>query len=282
MATIPENLKFWNEEYDWPSEGDEWSAQFGGTEAMWWFVIYPRIHQFLPAGKILEIAPGYGRWTQFLRLYCHSLVAVDLSEKCIEHCKRRFAGDNQVEFHVNDGRSLSVVPDGSIDLVFSFDSLVHVHKDVVEAYLAELARKLKPNGLGLVHHSNLGAYPVRLGVKRYYDRLPRFIRRNLVTEDIVEKGLSINLRGGRAASMTGPLFREYCRRVGLECVGQELISWGRGRCLTDGISIFARAESEWGGRGAYLENSEFSENAGLISRLAKLYCGWRGTYPSVS
>jgi len=39
----------------------------------------------------LEIAPGHGRWTQFLQRLCQSLVAVDISEKCVEHCKTRFA-----------------------------------------------------------------------------------------------------------------------------------------------------------------------------------------------
>ncbi|MEK6280890.1 MAG: hypothetical protein AABN95_11100 [Acidobacteriota bacterium] len=27
----------------------------------------PRIHPFIPVGTILEIAPGYGRWTHYLK-----------------------------------------------------------------------------------------------------------------------------------------------------------------------------------------------------------------------
>ena len=107
MPTLAQNLELWNNQYVWPEEGDEWSAQFGGTEAMWWFALYPRIHRFLPAPTILEIAPGRGRWTQFLKSHCQSMIGVDISEKCIEYCKARFATATNLQFFVNDGSSLA-------------------------------------------------------------------------------------------------------------------------------------------------------------------------------
>jgi len=42
--------------------------------------------------------------------------------------------------------------------VFSLDSLDHAEGDVMEAYLGQLAHKLTPNGVGFIHHSNLGMY----------------------------------------------------------------------------------------------------------------------------
>lgn len=47
--------------------------------------------------------------------------------------------------------------DGAVDLAFSFDSLVHVEIDVIEGYLTELARVLVPDGVAILHHSNLAA-----------------------------------------------------------------------------------------------------------------------------
>src|SRR5579859_8081721 len=41
---------------------------------------------------------------------------------------------------MNDGTSLAMIEDGTVDLVFSFDSLVHVEADVMDAYLDEIAR----------------------------------------------------------------------------------------------------------------------------------------------
>jgi ubiquinone/menaquinone biosynthesis C-methylase UbiE len=272
MATVSENRRCWNDEYEWPAEGDEWSAQFGGTEALWWFALYPRIHRFLPAQTILEIAPGYGRWTQFLKARCQAMIAVDISHKCVEHCKARFASEAHIKFHVNDGTSLAAVPDGSIDFVFSFDSLVHVEKDVIQSYLAQLGRKLTSDGVGFIHHSNIGTYAGRLRFMEYYNRLPYVFRRKVLTEEKISALLSINLQAGRANSMTGALFREYCQQAGLKCLSQETINWNSGRCLIDGISVFARPNSRWDREPAHLENRQFVKSASLTTRLAELYC----------
>jgi SAM-dependent methyltransferase len=158
MPEVDENLANWSAGWDWSQAGDEWSAWWGGTPALWHGALLPRIHAFVPAATILEIAPGYGRWTQYLKDLAERLVIVDLTERCIEGCRQRFADATNIEYHVNDGRSLDMVEDNSIDFAFSFDSLVHAEADVLAAYLAQLARKLKPNGVGFIHHSNIGAY----------------------------------------------------------------------------------------------------------------------------
>jgi len=261
MPTINENLQIWNFGYDWPDAGDEWSAQFGGTEALWWFALYPRIHRFLPAQTILEIAPGFGRWTQFLKAQCQSMIAVDISNKCVKYCQARFASESHIEFHLNDGTSLAAVPDNSIDFVFSFDSLVHVEKDVIEAYLMQLAPKLTPDGVGFIHHSNIGTYAGRLKLMGYYNQLPYAFRRKILTEENMSTLLSINLQGGRANSMTGALFHEYCQQAGLKCLSQELINWYKGTCLIDGISTFAKPNSRWDRETTHLKNRQFVQSA---------------------
>src|SRR5207253_469039 len=158
MPSVEENLSTWDRSYDWTQGGDEWSSAWGGAEAEWFGTILPRIHSFIPAGTVLEIAPGYGRWTHYLKDSCEKLILVDLAERCIDACKQRFASSSHITYHVNDGKSLEMIADNSIDFVFSFDSLVHAEADVLEAYLSQLAKKLKPNGVGFIHHSNLGMY----------------------------------------------------------------------------------------------------------------------------
>jgi ubiquinone/menaquinone biosynthesis C-methylase UbiE len=58
-----------------------------------------------------------------------------------------FAGHDNARFESNNGRSLPVVADSSMDLTFSFDSLVHIEAEVLAAYLRELARVHKPDGV---------------------------------------------------------------------------------------------------------------------------------------
>jgi 2-polyprenyl-3-methyl-5-hydroxy-6-metoxy-1,4-benzoquinol methylase len=229
--------------------GDEWSACWGGPEAQWYGAILPRIHAFVPADTILEIAPGFGRWTQFLKDYCRQLIIVDLSERCIEQCKNRFIRSSHIEYRVNDGRSLEFLADESIDFVFSFDSLVHVEADVIAAYLSQLAAKLKSNGAGFIHHSNLASYL------------------DPVTNDL-PPGL-IN-KHWRARSVSAKLFEDCCQAARLKCTSQEIVNWGTEE-LTDAFSIFTPVRSVWSRSNRVLANPGFMDEADRISKIASLY-----------
>lgn len=262
MADVETNLKIWNESWDWSRAGEEWSDSWGGTPALWFGALLPRIHAFVPAGTILEIAPGYGRWTQYLKDLCDHLVVVDLAERCIDHCRQRFAGADNIEYHVNDGRTLEMVPDGSVDLAFSFDSLVHADADVLDSYLAQLARKLAPDGVGFVHHSNAGEYGRLNALAR---RTPERLRRPLV-----RRGALIDVYAWRAESVSADSFAAQCERVGLACVYQEKINWELGRWLTDALSLFTPRDSRWGRRRQVVRNPHFRRDA---RRIAAQYAG---------
>ena len=238
MADLETNLAIWNGRWDWSRAGDEWSSWWGDTPGLWYGGLLPRVHAFLPTGTVLEIAPGYGRWTQFLKDLCQRLVIVDLADRCIEHCRERFADSSNIEYHVNDGRSLAMVDDDSIDFAFSFDSLVHVEADVLEAYLAQLARKLRPDGVAFIHHSTAGDYGVLNAVVR---RMPERLRRPLVN-----RGALIDAYAWRAESVTARGVAEQCERVGLACVSQEKINWEHGGpFLLDALSLITPRGSCW-------------------------------------
>src|SRR2546423_15457372 len=82
--------------YDWKDAGEEWSAPWGTSAAQWEHAILPRISDCIPTDTILEIAPGYGRWTQYLKDYCRELSIVDRIDECIKACQERFAADPRV------------------------------------------------------------------------------------------------------------------------------------------------------------------------------------------
>ena len=81
---IAENLEYSNVKHRWPKDGEEWSSQWGGAEAQWFSVILPRIRHSVLTDTILELGPGRGRWTHYLRNYCRRLSVVDLAENCIK------------------------------------------------------------------------------------------------------------------------------------------------------------------------------------------------------
>jgi SAM-dependent methyltransferase len=272
MPDIEHNATVWETDWDWSHLGDEWSTWWGGTPALWYGALLPRLHAFLPAPTVLEIAPGHGRWTQYLKDLTDRLVIVDLAEKCIESCRERFADAGNIEYHVNDGRSLDMVEDGSIDFVFSFDSLVHAEDDVLRAYLAQLATKLTPDGVGFIHHSNMGTMRPLSKVAR---RVPERLRRPLV-----DRGALVDIYAWRAESVTADTVAAHCEAAGLSCIGQERISWEHGRYLMDVLTMFTRPGSRWDRPKATVATRRFRAEADRMAQLyAKTSFGNRGNAP---
>lgn len=258
MADVEANARVWERSWDWSGLGEEWSSWWGGTPAMWYGALLPRLHAFLPASTILEIGPGYGRWTGYLKDLCERLVVVDLAERCIEHCRQRFADAANIQYHVNDGRSLEMVEDGSVDLAFSFDSLVHVEQDVLHGYVTQLERKLAPEGIAFLHHSTIGDYgPLNALVRRMPERLRR---------PLVDRGLLIDAYAWRAESVTAEGLALHCERVGLSCVSQEKVNWEHGGpYLIDAISVVTRRGSPWDRPRRVRRNRHFHRAAGLMA-----------------
>lgn len=247
---IEDNRKFWTL-YDWESEGDEWSSTWGGTNFLWWGTVFPRIHPFFPTGHLLEIAPGFGRFTQYLKDCCRHLTLVDLTPKCIEACRQRFTSDSHIDYIVNDGKSLPKIPDSSIDFIFSFDSLVHVNKEVIQGYLNEIGRALKPTGTAFIHHSNLAEYL-----------------------DAETEKLTIENLHGRDETVSAQIVDQLSREAGLRCLAQEKINWG-GDQLTDCLSLLIPDASPWTGKVRRFSNPLFMEEAKKCFQMSELY-GFQG------
>lgn len=146
-----EEQKLWNQPHMWEDGGHEWSGPFGTTENLWNKEIFNTIKEFR-GKKILEIAPGFGRLTQFLSILAGELVVIDLNPLCIQKTREKL-GNHVLAYLVNDGKSLTGVRNNSQDLVFSFDSFVHMHANVSEEYVKEIYRVLKPGGHAFIHHS---------------------------------------------------------------------------------------------------------------------------------
>ena len=284
MPTVEQNLFLWGKADGWKDDGDKWSVKWGGTELEWSTSIFPRIRQFVPASTILEIAPGFGRWTQFLKGFCQQLIAVDVSPACIERCKERFASDPQVHCYVNDGKSLAMVEDASIDFAFSFDSLVHVEADVIAAYLNQLGKKLKPGGIAFLHHSNLRAYRNSIWLPKAIGR-PQPIGSNGANGPPMSRGLwlrrrlqskltdwgLVNTFDNRAESMCAKVFREACDPAGLECTSQELVNWNHGPSLIDCFSVVTPRNGRPHKPLRLSRNPHFMDEAERARRIAELY-----------
>lgn len=202
MPTLDWNKQTWGHRHHWSRDGHEWSVPWGSAGDQWVNTIYPRIFTLLPAESILEIAPGRGRWTSYLLNYTAHYTGIDIAEPLVAHLQRIFGPlPMRPKFLLGDGFKLHPIPDNSIGLVFSFDSLVHVELETIASYAFEIARVLMPGGYAFIHHSNLGEY--------------------------VQNGkLNITgVSGGRGVTVTAEAASAAFREAGLVPLVHEKIQW---------------------------------------------------------
>ena len=91
--------------------------------------------------RLLEIGAGTGRDGRFFADEGREVTCIDLSPAMIQLCR-----DKELKALVMDVAELSFV-DGSVDAVYSFNSLLHLPKAELPAVLREIRRVLVPGGL---------------------------------------------------------------------------------------------------------------------------------------
>lgn len=146
------NKMIW-ESWDWQAQGEEWTPSDEWKQS----VIGQILRKHMPEnGRLVEIGPGGGRWTEELQARANHLTAVDISEECLRVCQERFKGHDHIDWVLTPGNELPGVEDGSTDAIWSFDVFVHINRAEVEGYAKEFARVLKPGGVGVLHHGTTG------------------------------------------------------------------------------------------------------------------------------
>jgi SAM-dependent methyltransferase len=243
MPDIAWNKSAWEGSYDWSGHGEEWSRPWISSRAQWYGSLLPRVSKWLPSRRILEIAPGFGRWTRFLiNLTTENYAGVDLSQACIDGCNNRFKGHSNASFFVNDGMSLDGISADQFDFVFSFDSLVHAEFSVFQHYIPQILAKLSENGVAFIHHAN-------------------------ASSGVNEEELRRHLRATNVCSKT---VKQLIESHGGAVIIQEEINW-RSRSRIDCLTTFCLKGSENDAGYRKLENDNFMAEAYLIANFQSAY-----------
>ena len=99
------------------------------------------------AGKeVLDAACGAGYGSALLASRARRVVGVDVSDEAVAYARARYSAEN-VEFATADVTALPF-PDAAFDVVVSFETVEHVEDP--NAFLAEVARVLRPDGVLVV------------------------------------------------------------------------------------------------------------------------------------
>ena len=106
----------------------------------------------------LEIACGHGRIaSQVLKNNePNHLQLIDINPDNIKFVLNRFKGRDEVHAEVNNGIDLRNLEDQHYNFVYSFDSMVHFNRELIELYINEIKRVLTPGGQAYIHYSNWG------------------------------------------------------------------------------------------------------------------------------
>jgi ubiquinone/menaquinone biosynthesis C-methylase UbiE len=101
---------------------------------------------------VVEIGPGGGRWTRYL-LKAEKLYVVDFYQDLLDELRSNFNQGN-MEFVKNNGTDFPGIAGGSVDFVFSYGTFVHLDLDLIDSYLRNIKRLLKPRACVLIQYSD--------------------------------------------------------------------------------------------------------------------------------
>jgi len=97
-------------------------------------------------GLALDYGCGVGRLSRALAGVFAQVVGVDFSQSMLEEARRANAGISNLRFERNDGRSLSAIPTGSVDFVYSVIALQHSPAGAQREIIREFGRVVAPGG----------------------------------------------------------------------------------------------------------------------------------------
>ena len=220
MPTIEWNRDAWGTRHTWALAGDEWNgmARYCGQPYDDWksSLAATFLLPYIDGADVLEIAPGKGRWSEFMAAQARSLTLVDINENCLDACRQRFASRKNLTYQLGDGLHLPGNSD-TIDFVWSFDSFVHMDPPVFSSYIAEISRVLRPGGRAVLHHAD--KYAISIPLARATERLGR---PGKAVQTILGQG---RRHHGNRSHVTRGMVYDWARASGLD-VSTQTRSWG--------------------------------------------------------
>ena len=130
---------------------DEQSRE--AKQRLWKILVESFFQKYVPStAAVLDLGCGFGEFLNHVR--CARRIGVDLNPEATKYLAQG------VEFHAGDVCSLTMIPDASVDLVFSSNLMEHLpSKEAAERMMSESRRVLKPGGTLLLMGPNLRFLP---------------------------------------------------------------------------------------------------------------------------
>lgn len=120
----------------------------------------------------LEIGPGDGQWTNKL-VACEPLYLVDIHREFLDSASKNFNEKyrSKLRTYVTDETNLGMLPQEQFGFVFSWNVFNFLTSDLINQYLGEIYRVLRPGGVCMFSYNDAdrvqGAINVEIGFMSY-------------------------------------------------------------------------------------------------------------------
>jgi SAM-dependent methyltransferase len=118
---------------------------------------YAFARRFVAGKRVLDAACGEGYGSALLGEVAASVVGVDIDGPTIAHALTRYGNAGRVRFIEGSCTELPL-PDASIDVVVSFETIEHLRQEDQPRMVAEFARVLSPGGIVVISSPNKRLY----------------------------------------------------------------------------------------------------------------------------
>ncbi len=118
---------------------------------------YAFARRYVAGKRVLDAACGEGYGTALLGKSASAAVGVDIDAATVAHAGARYGDGARVRF-VEGSCTALPLPDASIDVVVSFETIEHLRDADQPRMLAEFARVLTPDGIVVISSPNKRVY----------------------------------------------------------------------------------------------------------------------------
>jgi ubiquinone/menaquinone biosynthesis C-methylase UbiE len=130
--------------------GDEWGNLELSRERFEKFV-RPHLSESLDVG---ELGVGGGKYSAMAAQYVRKLYGIDISDNMLARTAERLQETSCEFVPIKCADSKIALPDASLDVFFSLDSMVHIFPYDFFSYICELGRVLKPGSVAIIEYAD--------------------------------------------------------------------------------------------------------------------------------
>lgn len=126
-------------------------------------IVYEHWHRyafaarFVAGKRVLDAACGEGYGSVLLAEKATQVCGIDINQEAIDHAQKKYGGKKTLKFMQGSAAKLPL-PDQSVDVVVSFETIEHLPQNLQQPMIEEFARVLAADGVLIISSPNRPEY----------------------------------------------------------------------------------------------------------------------------